>query len=260
MAMHNYTTGVYNHGHAQSTKLTEEQLIQTEQFRKSHVPPRNILRFFQEQNVGCAISVEKIYNVVDKIKKNRIQGQNTVEEVLCLSAQQGYTVFYRNYDDNNVLSDILWFSTCHGDLDTVFFNIDSLLNIDSLIESKIADIKSSLEYSRVKENFNAKSNPILRNISNKISHLALKKIWVEIKRAPEIIDDPKNKCGHYIRTSHGLPCSCEFITRLSHMLPLQLVDIEAFWKTLEIGGHHPSLQEKDMDMDSEMRALTDLLH
>ncbi|KAI5682853.1 hypothetical protein M9H77_04081 [Catharanthus roseus] len=29
--------------------------IQTEQFRKSHVPPHNILRFFREQNVGCAV-------------------------------------------------------------------------------------------------------------------------------------------------------------------------------------------------------------
>ncbi|KAI5680795.1 hypothetical protein M9H77_02022 [Catharanthus roseus] len=60
----------------------EEQLKQTEQFRKSHVQPRNILRFFQEQNVGCA----KIYNVVAKIKKNRMQG---------------------NCEDSDVLSDIV---------------------------------------------------------------------------------------------------------------------------------------------------------
>ncbi|KAI5673532.1 hypothetical protein M9H77_13896 [Catharanthus roseus] len=39
---HNYAICLYNHGHAQAAKLTEEQLIQTEQFRKSHVPPRNI--------------------------------------------------------------------------------------------------------------------------------------------------------------------------------------------------------------------------
>ncbi|KAI5682018.1 hypothetical protein M9H77_03246 [Catharanthus roseus] len=153
--------------------------------------------------------------------------QRLVEEVLCLSAQRGYAVFYRNCNDNNVLSDIvvahptsiqmirmwpyvqyaivgscrddsnrrhidqnvlvklsemikdeevasrfvngswhkllnetdeadqvlhfgvettnyaesehsvlkLWLSTCHGDLDTVF------LNIDSLIEGRIAEIK-----------------------------------------------------------------------------------------------------------------------
>ncbi|KAI5659539.1 hypothetical protein M9H77_28332 [Catharanthus roseus] len=52
---HNHAISVYTHGHAQAAKLTEEQLIQTEQFKKSHVPPRNILRFFREQNVSCAI-------------------------------------------------------------------------------------------------------------------------------------------------------------------------------------------------------------
>ncbi|KAI5654311.1 hypothetical protein M9H77_31498 [Catharanthus roseus] len=86
-------------------RLTEEQLKQIEQFRKSHVPPRNILRFFQEQNVSCACT--EIYNVVAKIKKNRMQGRNIVAEVLCLSAQRGYTVFYRNGDDSNILSDIV---------------------------------------------------------------------------------------------------------------------------------------------------------
>ncbi|KAI5664523.1 hypothetical protein M9H77_23846 [Catharanthus roseus] len=51
---HNHAICVYSHGDAQAAKLTKEQLIQIEQLRKSHVPPRNILRFFQEQNVGCA--------------------------------------------------------------------------------------------------------------------------------------------------------------------------------------------------------------
>ncbi|KAI5654574.1 hypothetical protein M9H77_31761 [Catharanthus roseus] len=32
--------------------------------------------------------------------------RNMVEEVICLSAKRGYTVFYRNREDNNVLSDI----------------------------------------------------------------------------------------------------------------------------------------------------------
>ncbi|KAI5649983.1 hypothetical protein M9H77_35988 [Catharanthus roseus] len=67
---HNHAIGVYNHSHAQATKLTEEQLTQIEQFRKSHVPPRNILQFFREKNVDCAVSAQKIYNFVAKIKKN----------------------------------------------------------------------------------------------------------------------------------------------------------------------------------------------
>ncbi|KAI5649859.1 hypothetical protein M9H77_35864 [Catharanthus roseus] len=35
-------------------KLKGEQMAMCENW-KSHVPPRNILRFFQEQNVGCAV-------------------------------------------------------------------------------------------------------------------------------------------------------------------------------------------------------------
>ncbi|KAI5661374.1 hypothetical protein M9H77_20697 [Catharanthus roseus] len=175
---HNHKIAVY--GHAQTARLMEEQLQQIEQFRKSHVPHRNILRFFREQDVGCAVSAKKIYNVVAKITRNRMQGRNTVEEVLRLSAERGYTVFHKNREDSNILSDIvvahptsitmirtwpyvlimdttyktnkvwtsqvlhfrvettnraesehsvlkLWLSTYHGDLDTVFLNIGSLI-------------------------------------------------------------------------------------------------------------------------------------
>ncbi|KAI5663968.1 hypothetical protein M9H77_23291 [Catharanthus roseus] len=52
-------------------------------------------------------SAQKIYNVVAKIKRNRMQGRNTVEEVLCLSAERGNTVFHRNCEESNVLSDIV---------------------------------------------------------------------------------------------------------------------------------------------------------
>ncbi|KAI5663522.1 hypothetical protein M9H77_22845 [Catharanthus roseus] len=102
---HKHKIDVYSYGHAQSARLTEEQLQQTEQFRKSHVPPCNILRFFREQDVGCAVSSQKIYNVFAKIKRNQMHGRNTIEEVLHLSAKRGYTVFHRNREDSNVLSD-----------------------------------------------------------------------------------------------------------------------------------------------------------
>ncbi|KAI5659195.1 hypothetical protein M9H77_27988 [Catharanthus roseus] len=188
-------------------------------------------RLSSSGKVMCRLAL-KIYNVVAKIKKNRMQGRNTVEEVLCLSAQRSYTVFYRNREETTVLSDIvvahltsiamirtwpyvlimdttyktnkhidqnvlakltemvkdedvaqrvwtsqvlhfgvettnhvesehlvlkLWLSTCHGDLDTVFFNIDSL------IDCQIGEIKYSLEISKLKEKFSAKSNAILKN-------------------------------------------------------------------------------------------------
>ncbi|KAI5672447.1 hypothetical protein M9H77_12811 [Catharanthus roseus] len=91
---HNHKIAVYSYGHAQAARLTEEQ------FRKSHVPPRNILRFFREQDE---------YNIkfYMYIKRDRMQGRNIEEEVIHLSAERGYTVFYRNGEDSNVLSDIV---------------------------------------------------------------------------------------------------------------------------------------------------------
>ncbi|KAI5676814.1 hypothetical protein M9H77_07764 [Catharanthus roseus] len=79
---HNHKIVAYHHSHAQATRLMEEQLQQTEH-------------------------AQKIYNVVAKIKKNPVQGRNTVEEILCLSAQRGYMIFYRNREESNVLSDIV---------------------------------------------------------------------------------------------------------------------------------------------------------
>ncbi|KAI5666542.1 hypothetical protein M9H77_16395 [Catharanthus roseus] len=86
---HNHAIGVYSHSHAQAAKLTEEQLIQIEQFRKSHVPTRNILRFFREQNVGCAV-------------------RYVASTLMHLGFMfRDYTVFYRNREDSNMLSDIV---------------------------------------------------------------------------------------------------------------------------------------------------------
>ncbi|KAI5657659.1 hypothetical protein M9H77_26452 [Catharanthus roseus] len=208
---HNHTIGVYTHGHTQATKLTEEQLIETEQFRKSHVPPRNILQFFREQNVSCAASAQKIYNVVAKIKKHMMQGRNTVEEVLSQSAKLGYMVFYGNCADNNVLSDIIVAHPTSIEMmrmwpyilimDTtlkqtrmtptgknftvaiafirneqamtyrwVLQQIKHLYFSNTMSTENQEDVcvhepKASLEFSRTKENFNAKSNQILRMIS-----------------------------------------------------------------------------------------------
>ncbi|KAI5652901.1 hypothetical protein M9H77_30088 [Catharanthus roseus] len=65
---HKYSIGAYTHGHAQAAKLLEEQLIQTEQVRKSHVLPR------------FKLSAQKIYNVVAKITKNRMQGETRLKK------------------------------------------------------------------------------------------------------------------------------------------------------------------------------------
>ncbi|KAI5677051.1 hypothetical protein M9H77_08001 [Catharanthus roseus] len=248
-----------------------------------------IVNRYQKSRTSDCRPAQKIYNVVAKIKKNKMKGRNMVEEVLCLSEGRGYTVLYRKREESNastyrwVLQQIkhiyvssamsyrnssilnddnnraesehsvvkLWLSTCYGDLDTVF------LNINSLIKGQIAEIKTSLEISKLKEKYGVKSNPILKNISNNINHLTLKKIWLEIKRAGEISDDQQSKCGHYLRKLQSLLCACELVSRYVHALLLQAEDIYIFWRKLEIGVDISNVHGRDMDF--EMCNLTSML-
>ncbi|KAI5668574.1 hypothetical protein M9H77_18427 [Catharanthus roseus] len=156
--------------------------------------------FFENKTLVIYVVHRKYTMLLRKIKRNRKQGRNTVEEVLCLSTQRGYTVFYRNREESNVLK-----RTSQWQL--LLCAMNRLQQTDEFFNksSQIAKIKTSLEISKLKGKYGAKSNPILKNISNNISHLALKKIWLEIKRAREIFDDPQNRCGHNLRKSHGLP-------------------------------------------------------
>ncbi|KAI5658948.1 hypothetical protein M9H77_27741 [Catharanthus roseus] len=88
---YNHKIAVYNHGHAQAARLTEEQLKQTEQFRKSHVQP-----------------LHKKYTMsLPKLIRIGCRGETWWRKFFALSVERGYTVFYRNCEDNKVLSDIV---------------------------------------------------------------------------------------------------------------------------------------------------------
>ncbi|KAI5654960.1 hypothetical protein M9H77_32147 [Catharanthus roseus] len=105
---HNHKVAVYNHSHAQASSCTKLS-------SSGRVMCRLAIYYDFSENKTLAAQLEiydvcsaqKIYNVVAKIKRNRMQGRNKVEEVLCLSAERGYTIFYRNREESNVLSDII---------------------------------------------------------------------------------------------------------------------------------------------------------
>ncbi|KAI5674029.1 hypothetical protein M9H77_14393 [Catharanthus roseus] len=206
---------------------------------------------------------QKIYNVVAKIKKNTMQGRNMVEEVLCLSAIRDYTNRYSMpllevvgmtpIGKNFTVASAFMRNEQATTYRWVLQQIKHLYFSNSMSTENQEDVCETMP-----KNVLAKLTELIKNEEVASRHLAFKKIWSEIMRAAGIYDDPKNKCGHYLRTSHDLPCACELITRFDHVLPIQLHDINAFWKTLEIGGPHPSARQQDMD--SEMRSLTDLLH
>ncbi|KAI5682019.1 hypothetical protein M9H77_03247 [Catharanthus roseus] len=89
-------------------KLKGEQMTTSESWQLFvHNGRHNHKVVVYNHEIYDVYSAKKIYNVVAKIKRNRMQGRNTIDEVLYLSAQGGYTVFHRNREESYIFSDIV---------------------------------------------------------------------------------------------------------------------------------------------------------
>ncbi|KAI5653214.1 hypothetical protein M9H77_30401 [Catharanthus roseus] len=244
---HNHKIGVCPHAYVQVARLTDDQLKLTEEFSRCHVAPQNIMASLLEKNSDCVVSKQTIYNARAKMKKKRMEGRNTIEELLHQCNQQGYRCYSRNCEESNVLSDIIvvhpvsilmirtwpfvlimdttnktnesettnqpenehaplnaWIETRHGDLDTVF------LKIDSLIDGQIAEIKPTFEYSQLKEKENDKNNLVIAQLCYNVIHLALKIIKDEIKE-PRRSSLIQRICAHT-----GLERHTSFLVHMSY--------------------------------------------
>ncbi|KAI5677074.1 hypothetical protein M9H77_08024 [Catharanthus roseus] len=161
-------------GHFQAARLTYEEFKLIEQWSRCHVVPRFLMANSQENNPDTAVGSRTIHNARAKIKKDRTQKRNTVEEVLHMCSNLGYTYFWRNCDESTVFSDIVFaHPTSIQMLNTWSYVLvlDTTYKTNNKIHSKtkslISVIKTSLEYSRLKEKDNAKSDPVLTDICGK---------------------------------------------------------------------------------------------
>ncbi|KAI5658749.1 hypothetical protein M9H77_27542 [Catharanthus roseus] len=238
---------------------------------ESHVPPRNILRFLQEQTLVVQLEIydvcaHKIYNVVAKIKRNRMQRRNTVEEVLCLSAQRGYNVFYRNRKESNVQHAtirscgmtptgknfiVATAFMCNEQATTYRWVLQQIKYLyfisamsngqDSIInegEPLGLDILSVVFWGRDSEPCYERAFCVETMAINMSRHLALKKIMNELKKAREMVEEPGSNCLHYLRKLHGLSCACELAHRCQYLIPRE-EDVDIFWRKLKIGYDIP---------------------
>ncbi|KAI5663233.1 hypothetical protein M9H77_22556 [Catharanthus roseus] len=132
-------------------------------------------------------SWKKLINEIDKIEyqrklevlKTRWKSRPDFLHVLHF----GVETTNRAESEHSMLK--VWLSMCHGDLDTVF------LNIDSLIQGQIAEIKYTLKISKLKEKYGAKSNAILKNLSNKLIPIREEDVDIFWRRLEISSDIPK---------------------------------------------------------------------
>ncbi|KAI5681603.1 hypothetical protein M9H77_02831 [Catharanthus roseus] len=77
---HNHAIGVYTYGHAQTAKLTDEQLIQTEQFRKSHVPPVISYDFFENKTWVVPSVPRKYITPLQRLRRIGCRGETRLKK------------------------------------------------------------------------------------------------------------------------------------------------------------------------------------
>ncbi|KAI5677233.1 hypothetical protein M9H77_08183 [Catharanthus roseus] len=70
---HTHKIVVYPHTHAQTARLTNDQLKFSEEFSRHQATPQNIMSSLLEKNLYCVVSKQTIYNVQAKMKKKRIE-------------------------------------------------------------------------------------------------------------------------------------------------------------------------------------------
>ncbi|KAI5683037.1 hypothetical protein M9H77_04265 [Catharanthus roseus] len=217
---------------------------------------------------------QKIYNVIAKIKKNRMQGRNTVEEVLCLSAIRDYKVFYRNREDNNMLSNIVVAHPTSIEMlrtwpyvlimDTTYktnnmYNMPLLevvgmtpTNRECGLMPMMGEVFSTTYHmlcrKHINQNVLAKLTELTKN--EEVPSRFVNGSW---KKLLDKIDEQE-----YLRKLDALKTKWKSRPDFQHYLFNNWLNPFAHKFTLEIGGRHPSARQQDKDF--EMRSLTDLLH
>ncbi|KAI5669431.1 hypothetical protein M9H77_19284 [Catharanthus roseus] len=233
---YNYVIGVYHHDHAQAARLTEEQLIQTEQFRKSYATTLYVTIFLRTK---CGLCCELCCITFTRYNMPLLKAVGMTPTALIFSSP----VSIGNKEDINAYELVVIFTDRESGLISV---IDKVFNrsyhmlcrmlIDHNVLAKLTEMIKDEEV--VSRFINSTWHKLLNKIDEaeyykRLDNLKMKWrkkidfILIESKRVPEIIDDSKNKCNHYLRTSTDLPYSCKLITR----------------------GIYPSSQEKNMDAE-----------
>ncbi|KAI5648233.1 hypothetical protein M9H77_34238 [Catharanthus roseus] len=195
-----------------------------------------------------------------------MQGRNTIEEVLCLSAQRGYTVFYRNRKESNVLSDIV---VAHPTSIAMIRTWPYVLIMDTTyktnklkyFEVQYATIGNCMDDSdrrHIDQNMLVKLTEMVKDEE------VVQRVWTSQVLHFGV---KTTKCAESEHSSFGFeedmardkestrdgrrPGKCQYL------IPIQLEDVYNFWRKLEIGADIPDVHERDMD--SEIRDLTLML-
>ncbi|KAK9725451.1 hypothetical protein RND81_05G144500 [Saponaria officinalis] len=114
-----------------------------------------------------------------------------------------------------------WLHSAHISVDTVWAHYHALM------AAQHVEIKKALEDSRSKGKKD-KYGRLFSLLKGKVSMYALGLMYAEFDRGTEVGERLEERCGHVMRTTHGLPCACDMHRRSTAGRRVHLDSIDVF--------------------------------
>ncbi|KAK9698733.1 hypothetical protein RND81_08G127400 [Saponaria officinalis] len=144
------------------------------------------------------------------------------------STHYGNTSTSRVESAHSVLKE--WLHSAGLSVDTIWTRYHALM------EGQHVEIRKALQDSRSKGKKD-KYGRLLNLLKGKLSMYALGLMSAEFDRGTELGDRLDERCGHAMRTTHGLPCACDLHRLSTRGRRVHLDSIDVFWRTLVYDDH-----------------------
>ncbi|XP_035845780.1 protein FAR1-RELATED SEQUENCE 5-like [Helianthus annuus] len=121
--------------------------------------------------------------------------------------------------------------------------------VREIVETQFSEIRKTFRES-IEKRMNHHKHPLYQHLLGKVSHTALDLLNGEAIRKLDVLKRFHSSCGCQMWYSCGLPCACRIGKYMREERPIQLEDIDVFWRKLNF--QCCKLIDDDVDVVEEL--------
>ncbi|KAM0036796.1 putative OTU domain, FHY3/FAR1 family protein [Helianthus debilis subsp. tardiflorus] len=121
--------------------------------------------------------------------------------------------------------------------------------VRDIVETQFGEIRKTFRES-IEKTMNHHKHPMFQHLLGKVSHTALDLLPGEAIRKLDVLERFHSSCGCQMWHSCGLPCACRIEKYMCEERPIQLEDIDVFWRKLNFQSC--KLIDDDVDVVEEL--------
>ncbi|XP_022032595.1 uncharacterized protein LOC110933694 [Helianthus annuus] len=121
--------------------------------------------------------------------------------------------------------------------------------VRDIVETQFGEIRKTFRES-IEKTMKHHKHPMFQHLLGKVSHTALDLLHGEAIRKLDVLERFNSSCGCQMWHSYGLPCACRIEKYMREERPIQLEDIDVFWRKLNF--HSCKLIDDSVDVVEEL--------